>query len=133
MSHVGLLESGVCIGHDLEHLLCQSVAELSWPWSSVEQGWLSPGFPQLRLLAAPWQHFRGPAWYPWRFIVTGDLGQRSGFRGFGFVDFRASMVGVFGMVFSLCLLEEKSCHVALVEKLMGMVIPTGMVSLSLLS
>ena len=123
-----------CIGHGPVYLLCQSAAELGWSWSLVEQGWLRPDLPLLRLLPGPWQHVRdsvmpgvsrllvivviGPTFVGGLIDVEGNsLAPRTSVS----VPRRCcevSCLGMYGMA-SWDVREEKLLHVALEEEADG--------------
>ena len=46
-------------------LLVQSADELGFFWDSDQVGWIRPGFPPLRVMIGPIQHFRCAIWQAW--------------------------------------------------------------------
>ena len=72
-------------GHGPIHLLLQSAEEIGFLVDSEQAGWIRPGFPPLRMMTGPIQHFRSAIWRAWQSKVAADLCKRKGFRGgFGF-------------------------------------------------
>ena len=133
------LVSGGAPGHGPVHLLVESASGLGFQWYLDGFCWNRPGLPQLPMVEGPYQHFQNSILDALSNLNAADLVTRFGI----FEDpcssltlpmfgtetrhcFKRSFLGVFGMVFSLVIREEKTFLVVCVEPRWGWSFVLGM-------